>query len=186
LRQKPRETGVSEWFIREDELPGSRSKSRRTSRTATVVVVAAALAAVLLAAGCGPQTPDQAVNNFYNAIQAHDWNAYLGAVLPENVRRMTQVEIATQKKKFLAADFTYKSLKLKTAYDKQNPSKASVELQAGVITGTNAQTGKKETTTIAEIKKTYGVTPTISTQKYKGRWYVDVPLSEVDQPTQNQ
>ncbi|MHB8895983.1 MAG: nuclear transport factor 2 family protein [Candidatus Geothermincolia bacterium] len=152
----------------------------------TVVVLALALSVPLLAAGCGAQTPEQAVRGFYKAIETHNWNAYLSSVLPDNVRRMTEVDMRKQKKEFLATDFTYKGLKLKTNYDPKNKNKADVELQAGVISGKNPTTGKTERTTIAEIKKNYGVTPAIGTQKFKGTWYVDVPLAAVDQPTQTQ
>jgi hypothetical protein len=155
-------------------------------KLATTVVVALALAVPLLVAGCGPQTPDQAVRNFYKAIQNHDWNAYLSTVLPDRVRRMTEADVRTQKKQFLATDFTYKGLVLKPVYDKTDKNKAEVALEAGVVTGKNASTGKVERTTIAEIKKTYGQTPSIATQKDKGRWYVDVPLATVDKPTQTQ
>lgn len=159
---------------------------KRTARIATITVLALALALPMFTAGCGSQTPEQSVRDFYKAIETHNWNAYLGAVLPDNVRRMTEVDMQKQKKEFLATDFTYKGLVLKTKYDRKNKNKAEVQLEAGVISGKNPTTGKTERTTIAQIKKDYGVTPGIDTQKFKGTWYVDVPLAEADRPTQTQ
>jgi hypothetical protein len=143
-------------------------------------IVMLMLAVGIFVAGCGPQTPDAAVRSFYSSIQKHDWNAYLSAVLPENVRRMTEADSKAQKKDFLSSDFLYKDLKLKPVYSNKDKNKADVQLEAGTIVGKDPTTGKTQQTTIAEIKKTYGVTPAIATQKYKGRWYVDVPLSAVD------
>jgi len=163
--------------------PGLRTK---VTKLLMVAVLALALAVPLLSAGCGVQTPNQAVRDFYNAIETHNWNAYLNSVLPDSVRRMTQVDVIKQKKEFLATDFTYKGLKLNTVYDRKDKNMADVELQAGIISGKNPTTGKTERTTVAEIKKNYGVTPSLATQKYKGSWYVDVPLATVDSKTQSQ
>lgn len=162
---------------------GSR---KRSLILPTVVVLVLAIAVPLFAIGCGAQTPEAAVREFYKAIETHNWNAYLNSVLPNNVRRMTETDIANQKKQFLANDFKYLGLKLKTILSKTDKDKAEVELTAGVIKGKNPSTGKEETTTIAEIKKNYGITPTINTQKYKGIWYVDVPLASADRPAQSQ
>lgn len=159
---------------------------RKTARIATVLVLVSTMGLATLIAGCGAQSPEQAVREFYDAIESHNWNAYLGAVLPENVRRMTEVDMQKQKKEFNSTDFSYKGLVLKTEYDKKNKDKAEVKLEGGVISGKNPSTGKTERTTIAEIKKDYGVTPSIATENYKGRWYVDVPLAAADRPTQTQ
>lgn len=139
-----------------------------------------ALGATTFAVGCGPQTPEQAVRNFYNAIESHNWNAYLGSVLPDNVRRMTEVDVQKQKKEFKSSEYKYTGLVLKTEYNKKDKDKADVKLEAGVVSGKNPATGKTERTTIAKIKKDYGVTPSIATEKYKGRWYVNVPLASAD------
>jgi len=151
-----------------------------------VAVLTAAVLLPLLLAGCGPQTPDAAVQNFYKVIQNHDWNGYLSSILPSNVRRATDADLVSQKKTFMGNDYKYTALKLKTVPDKKDPSKASVQLTSGVVTGKNPQTGQTESTTIAQIKKQYGVTPTLQALKYKGRWYVDVPLATADQPVQQQ
>jgi uncharacterized protein YchJ len=149
--------------------PGPRTRS---SILISVVVLIIALTVPFFATGCGAESPDAAVREFYKAIETHNWNAYLASVL--------------QKKKFLENDFKYIGLKLKTTFNKSDKDKAEVELTAGVIKGKNPTTGKEESTTIAEIKKTYGITPTINTEKYKGTWYVDVPLASADRPTQTQ
>lgn len=165
----------------------NNSRSRKRSLIfPTVVVLVLAIAVPLFATGCGAQTPDTAVRDFYRAIETHNWNAYLNSVLPDNVRRMTSTDMADQKKKFLANDFKYLGLKLKTTFDKNDKNKADVELTAGVVKGKNPTTGKEESTSIAEIKKTYGITPTLTTEKYKGTWYVNVPLASADRPAQTQ
>ena len=151
-----------------------------------VVMLMVVVAVPVLLAGCGPQTPAAAVTDFYNSIQKSDWNAYLSTVLPESVRRMTDTDLADQKKKFLAGGYKYVGLRLKTIPDKKDPNKAAVEITSGVVKGKNPTTGQEESTTIASIKKQYGITPTLNTEKYKGRWYVNVPLATVDQPVQQQ
>jgi hypothetical protein len=146
-----------------------------------------AVLVVPFAAGCGgASSPEQAVNDFYEAIEAGDWNAYLNTVLPDNVRRMTQSDADDAKKQFEEADYKYSGLKYKTVYDSKNKEKADVELTAGKITGTNPSTSQKETTTIEEIKKTYDITPSITVQKYKGSWYVDVPMAAADKQSLQQ
>lgn len=148
---------------------------------AVTIAVSLLLVVPVLLGGCGgASSPEQAVENFYDAIEARDWNAYLSSIYPENVRRMTQTDMNDEEKKFKEADFEYSGLKFKTVYDKKNESKAEVELTDGKITGTNPTTNEKETTTIAEIKKNYGITPTINTREYKGQWYVDVPMASAD------
>lgn len=134
----------------------------------------------VLLTGCGPSTPEAAVQDFYKAIDDGNWDAYLGSVLPENIRRMTEEDARNEKERFLAGDSTFEELKFKTVYDKKDKNKAEVELTEGKITGTNPMTGEKETTTIAEIKEQYEITPSLGVQKYKGRWYVVVPMASAD------
>ena len=157
-----------------------RDPLRRVAGIATVLAVALTLGLSMFAAGCGAQSPEQAVRDFYKAIETHDWNAYLGSVLPDNVRRMTEVDAQKQKKEFKSSDYSYKGLKLKTEYDRKDKDKADVKLMAGLVSGKNPSTGKIERTTIAKIKKDYGFTPSIETRRSKGRWYVVVPLASVD------
>ncbi len=159
---------------------------RRTIKAVWVVILALSIASLTMAAGCGPQTPEKAVRDFYKSIEKHDWNAYLNSVLPARVRRMTESDIMEQKKEFLDSDYKYTGLKLKADYKGKDKNRADVELQAGLISGKNPSTGKTERTTIAKIKKEYDVTPTIATRKYKGRWYVDIPLATADQSARKQ
>jgi len=164
---------------------GNSAKPRAATRLAAGIVLVLGLT-IILVAGCGASTPQQAVNNFYKAIEAHNWNTYLDSVLPNNVRRMTESDITSQKKKFKEVDYKYSGLQYKTVIDKKDPNTAEVELTSGTITGTNPSTGQKESTTIAEIKKSYGITPTVKVQKYKGSWYVNTPLASADVPAQQQ
>lgn len=147
--------------------------------------LALALVAPLAASGCGgASTPQRAVEDFYRAIQEGDWNAYLNTILPDNVRRMTQSDLQETKEQFNSSDYQYKGLKLKTIADEKDADRAKVELVSGTIVGTNPGTGERESTTIAEIKKAYGITPTIDVRRFRGRWYVDIPMASADKQTQ--
>jgi hypothetical protein len=157
-------------------------KNRATLAIAAVLVVA--LAVPLLASGCGAATPQDATSSFINAINSRDYNAYLNSVLPENVMRMTEADKSETKKQFEASDTKYNNIKFKTIPDKSDKNMATVELTSGTITGTNPQTKKKESTTIEDINKTYKQTLSLKVRKYKGKWYVDVPVASADQQTQ--
>lgn len=154
------------------------------AKPAVLILMAAFLAVPFLAAGCGASTPEAAVEEFYGAIESRDWNAYLNSVLPENVRRMTQSDSIEEKQRFEEADYKYTGLKFKATYDKKNKDRAEVELTDGKISGTNPMTNETETTTIKEIKETYDITPSISVQKFKGSWYVVVPMASEDKQQQ--
>jgi hypothetical protein len=138
------------------------------------------LAVPLVASGCGANTPEEAVQDFFTAIEEHNWNAYLSSVLPENVRRMTEEDIKYEKERLEEVDFVYEDLEFKTVYNEENENEAEVELISGKITGTNPMSGERETITVAEIKEQSDNTPKFDTIKYKGQWYVVVPLASAD------
>jgi hypothetical protein len=162
-------------------IVGKQWAMNPVTRLTVVLAIALALAVPVLTAGCGASTPQQAVNDFYKSIQARNWNAYLGSVLPDNVRRMTQTDIQDQKKKFLQQNYTYEGLKYKTIIDPKDKNKADVELTSGTISGTDPTTNQKQSTTIEEIKKSYNITPTIKAVRFRGNWYVDLPMASADQ-----
>ena len=153
---------------------------KRTVRAVSAIVLLMFLAVPLAASGCGSQTPEAAVGDFYDAIEEHNWNSYLSTILPENVRRMTEEDVQNEKERFDEGDFVYDDLEFKTVYNEENENEAEVELVSGKIIGTNPVSGERETTTIAEIKEQYDITPKFNTRKYKGHWYVDVPLASAD------
>ncbi len=153
---------------------------KRTVRAVSAIVLLMFLTVPLAASGCGSQTPEAAVADFYNAIEEHNWNAYLSSVLPENVRRMTEEDVQYEKERFEEGDFVYEDLEFKTVYNEENENEAEVELTGGKIIGTNPVSGERETTTIAEIKEQYDITPKFNTSRYKGHWYVVVPMASAD------
>jgi len=159
---------------------------KKTVRVVSAIVLLMFLAVPLATSGCGAKTPEAAVQDFYTAIEQHNWNAYLSTILPENVRRMTEEDVKYEKERFEEGDFTYEDLEFKTVYNEENENEAEVELISGKITGTNPMSGERETTTIAEIKEEYDITPKFTTKKYKGHWYVVVPLASADmaEPTE--
>lgn len=164
------------------------NKSINTGRVTVVVaiclVVAMGLPAIALAVGQGASSPEKAVAEFYLSLEEGNWDGYLSSILPDNVRSMTQEDVIREKESFESSDFTYEDLEFKTVRNPENEDKAEVELTAGKIAGTNPMTGEEETTTIKEIKEEYDITPKLETARYKGSWYVDVPLAAADQPQQ--
>lgn len=161
-----------------------RGKSRRAALT--VAVLAIALTLPLLLAGCGPQTPEAAVQSFYSAQQNRDFNGLLSSVLPANVRRMTDADRAGVKKQVAQSQIKAQGLKFKTVPDKKGPDKATVDIVAGVLSVKDPATGQTQKITITDYKKQTGNYPSYPTEKYKGRWYVDIPLATADQPVQQQ
>lgn len=155
-------------------------KKKAGVRRMLLVFLAIALAAPFFAAGCGAQTPEAAVGNFFTAMETNSWNDYLNSILPDNVRRATSEELREQENSFDETNLQYVNIKYKVNKDRRNPDKATVELVSGRVRVKNPQTGKFETTSIAEIKKQYGSNPSINTVLYKGSWFVDVPLAAAD------
>lgn len=138
------------------------------------MVVVAALTVPFFAAGCGAETPEAAVRSFFGAIQDQDFNAYLGSILPDDARSMSQAGRQAAKEDFGKTETTFKGLKFTTKYDDKDKDKATVSMAAGSVSAKDPATGQTQTTTVDEIKKMYDKTPTYQTEKFKGRWYVDM------------
>ena len=150
-----------------------------------VFAVAFAVMLPLLLSGCGAQTPEAAVTNFYKAQSVGDLNALLASVLPENVRRMTDTDLVNVKKQVSTSQIKAQGLQFKTIPDKSDPNKADVQIVNGVLTAKDPSTGQTQRITIAQYKKQTGKYPSYATEKYKGSWYVNIPLASADQPTQS-
>jgi hypothetical protein len=156
------------------------------ARTRLYVTIAILIAVVIpvLACGCGPSTPQAAVENYYDAVSNRDWNAYLNAILPENVRRMTSADAQSAKGSFKDNSIKYTDLKFKTIPNAQDKNRAEVQMISGTVAFKNPNTGENKKMTVAEIKRTYNVNAIDKVVKYKGRWYVDVPMASADLTTQ--
>lgn len=162
-------------------------KTGRTSKScAAVAMLVLALAVPVFLAGCGSQTPAAAVSAFYSSQQNRDLNAFLSSVLPTDVRRMTDADLAGVKKQIAANQIKSQGLRFKTILDKKDPNKATVEIVSGVLNVKDSATGQTQRITIADYKKQTGNYPAYQTEKYKGRWYLNVPLAAADQPVQQQ
>jgi hypothetical protein len=159
---------------------------RNKARSVSVFAVLLALVLPFFAAGCGPRTPEAAVSSFFNAIQDQNWNAYLDSILPDDVRSMSQTEQATTKEDFGKTVTTFKDLKYKTEVNDKDKNKATVSVVSGRISAKDPSTGQSQTTTVDEIKKTYGKAPTYQTEKFKGRWYVDLEMESLEPQTESQ
>jgi hypothetical protein len=153
-------------------------------RLSAVLVLLIALLVPVIAVGCGASTPEEAVRNYYKAISDNDWNAYLYSVLPDNVRRMTSSDIQSAKKSLKDSEIDYSGQKFKTIPDKKDKNTAEVEMTAGKVSFRNPNTGEKSSMTVDEIKRTYNVNATDKVVKYKGTWYVDVPMASADMQQQ--
>jgi hypothetical protein len=151
----------------------------RNSSIAAVFVMCIALSLTLVAPGCGgSSSPDTAVRNLFQAINNGDWDAFLGSVLPERVRVMSDTEMQTQKEQIKKKSEGYTDLKMKVEYDKKNKDVATVVITGGKISHENPTTGQKETVIIEDYVKQYPEqVPTIKVRKFKGRWYADIQLS---------
>jgi hypothetical protein len=147
---------------------------RKASVTAAIVTCAA-LAITLVAAGCGgSSSPDTAVSNFFQAISQGNYNAFASAVLPERVKAMTDTESKSLQDQIKKKSEKYSGMKFKVVYDKNDKNKAKVVVLSGKITAQNPTTGKNETMDIKSVPES---ARTLNVVKYKGSWYLDIPLS---------
>jgi hypothetical protein len=165
---------------------GKQKVVKARTRLYVALVLTIAMLVPVVACGCGASTPEAAVRNYYQAISDHDWNAYLNSILPSNVRRMTSSDIQSVKESFEGSEIKYSDLKFKTVMDKSDKDKAEVLMIAGKISFRNPNTGEKTTMTVAEIKRTYNINASDETARFKGAWYVDVPMASADTETQQQ
>ena len=85
------------------------SARNRRQKGASAVAVAVALTLVvptlLVLAGCGGNTPEGAVQNFFNAWQSLNWEAYKNAVNPGQKLTKNQEELAKLKFKQIKVKF---------------------------------------------------------------------------------
>ncbi len=191
LRERIRGSAIIRGQVPFRDITGSlivKEQRVMRARRRLCVMIAILLAVVLpvFAVGCGASTQQAAVGNYYKAITGHNWNAYLNSVLPENVRRMTSSDLQSAKKSFNENEVKYTGQKFKTIPDKSDKNKAAVEMTSGKVSYKDPNTGEKKSMTVEEIKRTYNVNATDKVVKYKGAWYVDVPMASVDMPTQQQ
>jgi hypothetical protein len=157
-------------------------KRTRTFRITTAAVICAAISLTLMTVGCGPSTPEAAVQNLTKAINNGDWEGFLSSILPEKVRVMSDTEMQSQKKLFKENREEFAGLQMKVVFDKNDKNKAKVVLTAGKNTRVNPTTGQNETVNIKDYPEEGR---TLNAVKFKGRWYVDITLStEGQQPQQ--
>lgn len=146
---------------------------RKTARIAVSMAIVVCVAVPVLAAGCAPNSPEDAVQRFLNSIQKRDWNGYLSSVLPDNVRAMSELEMSSQREQFGKNTEEFQGLKLEVKKNKKNPDTANVVITGGSVVRKDPMTGKKEKTKFTDFPEEVRTLPA---KKYKGYWYVDVPL----------
>lgn len=154
-----------------------RSRLVRTGlRTVCAIAVLMILLVPVLASGCGGgySSPEEAVKAMLEARQEGDWASFKDTVLPDRVRELTADEEVSQRQAFEEQNVNFKDLKYKTESDESDKNKASVVITSGVITMMNPMTNQEESLNVDEVPEEGR---TFTTQKYKGGWYVDVPLS---------
>ncbi len=153
----------------------------------------------LLSSGCAASTPVEAVEKFITGIDFNDWSAFKESVLPDEVRKMTREDVQHWRENVLpqvseSYKFNLEKLKFKVKPEKKN--RALVKIVEGkiiVIKGSKSNTdltvdARTETVSYVDAEKKEIVTEKFSGQKlytlefpvekYKGRWYVDIPLSQ--------
>jgi hypothetical protein len=159
------------------------SGKKRTFGITAVVLTCAALLLTFTAFGCGGSTtPDTAVKNFFQAINAGDSDALLGSVLPERVRAMSDTEKQQLETQVKAKGEQYTGLQLKVVYDKNDKSKAKVVISSGKISAKDPTTGQTQSQDFKDVPEE---SRTLNAVKYKGRWYVDIQLSQEEAQPQS-
>lgn len=164
-----------------------------------VVLVILLFATPLLMWGCAGSTPVEAVKKFITGIDMNNWNAFRESVLPDEVRKMTRDDVQYWRDRLLPQvsetyKFNLEQLKFKVKPEKKNKALVKiVEGQIVVIKGSKSGTdltidAKTETTSYVDAEKKERVTEQFSGQKlytlefpvkkYKGRWYVEITLSQ--------
>ncbi len=142
-------------------------------KTVPAIVLIAALAVSALLLGCGGgNTPESAVNKYFDAWQSGDWEAFKGAVVPQ---KLTEDQEALAEEKFKQVKVKVDGLAMSTEYDKDDSSKASVVLTDGKITWTAKILGETQTD-VEDIKKEEKEFRTYNVIKVDGVWYVDTKL----------
>ena len=136
------------------------------------VALVLVLPTLLVLAGCGGNTPQGAVQNFFNAWQSMNWEAYKKAVNPGQKLTKNQEELA--KLKFKQIKVKFQDLKMQSKVDPKDSNKATVTLVGGKIIYTADILGKQQTDT-QDISKQKD-RPVFDAVKINGVWYVEYPL----------
>ena len=151
-------------------------KPTRSHWIATLIITCVALSLTLMTFGCGgSSTPDTAANNFFEAINSGDWGAFQGAVLPERVRVMSGTEKQQLQAQLEKKGEKYSGLKFKVVNDKKDKNKAKVVILSGKISGQSTASGQQQTMDFKDVPEE---SRTLNAVRYKGRWYVDIQLSQ--------
>lgn len=141
--------------------------------------LALALALVFLAtalfalAGCSSNTPEGAVQGYFSAKQALDWEAYKKAVVPQKLAKKDE---ALAKQQFEQLKLKVQDLKMQTQADPKDKTKATVTITNGKITYTADILGKLQSDTQDISKVPPKDRPIFETVQVNGVWYVDTQL----------
>lgn len=175
-------------------------KGAGPSRAAAAGFLVLVIFMPFVAAGCQPDTPEGAVRNFMEAIDTDNWNEFVGSILPNNVRKMTNEDViywrdTALKEASQSVQFNQSKLKIKSS--PEGKDKANVTVTDGTIVLVKALGDSDVRLNIG--KKTYTFkdpeTNEVKTEKFtereeqiaqgltdykaeffKSRWYVDFSL----------
>jgi len=153
------------------------TSSLRRHTAVTIALLLALLVVVpclLVAAGCGGDSPQSAVQRFLSAWQALDWNSYKNAVAPGQKLTKDQEELAKQK--FQQIKVKFQDVKMQTKFDPKDKNKATVSLVSGKITDTADILGKQRTDTVDISKMDPNSRPVYDAVQVNGVWYVNTSL----------
>ena len=136
---------------------------------AIIVAVAIAVPALLTVAGCGSSTPQATVQNFLNAWQSNNWEAFKKTVNPS--QKLTKNQEALAKLRFEQIKVKFQDIKMQTKADAKDPNKATVTLVDGKVSYTSDILGKQQTDT-QDLSKQKD-RPFYDTVKINGVWYIE-------------
>lgn len=153
---------------------GTSIHRRSAVRPIAVALALVFLATALLAlAGCGSNSPEGAVQSYFSAKQALNWEAYKKAVAPQKLAKKDE---ALAKQQFDQIKVKFQDLKMQTQYDAKDKNKATVTLTNGKVTYTADILGKQQSDTQNLAKVDPKDRPVFETVKVNGVWYVDTQL----------
>ena len=69
----------------------------------------------------------------------------------------------------------YTGLKFKVVYDKKDKNKAKVVILSGKVSGQGTTSGQQQTMDFKDVPEE---SRTLNAVRFKGRWYVDIQLSQ--------
>lgn len=130
--------------------------------------------AVLSTGGCGGNSPEAAVRQFFDSWQSNDWEAHVKSVAPG--RKLTKDQEALAKNKFEQIKIEFKDLEMQSKIDGKDKNRATVTVTGGQIVYTVNILGNNKTETQDISRMDADEKPSFDVVNVNGTWFVDTPL----------